>query len=101
MFEIPYGSQSTNAYTGSLHWSESSRTNRRVALVGTPAIEIRMHPAFCQNLWLWRRWNMPPVSMHRMNLAFVSNVSCSTRDGIEYAPEPNLVQSIRSVFPVS
>src|SRR5262249_57839843 len=99
MFEIPYGSQSTNAWTGSRHWSESNRTNRRVARVGTPAIEIRMQFAFCQNLWLWRRWNMPPVSMHRMNFALVSKVRCSTREGMEYAPEPNFVQSILSIFP--
>ena len=56
---------------------------RRVARVGTPAMEIRMQLALCQNLWLWRRWNMPPVSMARMNFALVSKERCSTLDGIE------------------
>ncbi len=56
---------------------------RRVARVGTPAIETRMQFAVCQNLWLCRRWNMPPVSIARMNFASVSNERCSTVDGIE------------------
>ena len=66
-----------------MHSSDSRRMKRRVARVGTPAIETRMQFDFCQNLWLCRRWNMPPVSMARTNLAFVSKVRCSTLDGIE------------------
>ena len=56
---------------------------RRVARVGTPAMETRMQSEVCQNLWLWRRWNTPPVSMARMNLASVSKESSSTLLGIE------------------
>ncbi len=42
---------------------------RRVARVGTPASETRMQFDVCQNLWLWRRWKMPPVSMASTNFA--------------------------------
>ena len=73
---------------------------RRVARVGTPARETRMQFDVCQNLWLWSRWKTPPVSIARMNFALVSNESCSTLDGIEYAPDPKRVQSIRSTSPV-
>ena len=53
-----------------------------------------MQLAVLQNLWLFKRWNMPPVSMASTNLALVSNFKCSTEWGIEYEPEPKMVQSI-------
>ena len=83
MLEIPYGSQSTKAYTGILHSSESLRMKRRVARVGTPAIDTRMQFEVSQNLWLCSRWKTPPVSITSTNLAFVSKERCSTVEGIE------------------
>ena len=77
------------------------RMKRRVARVGTPDISIRMQFALFQNLWLFRRWNIPPVSIARTNLALVSNRRCSTEWGIEYEPEPKFVQSMRMSLPVS
>ena len=43
---------------------------------------------------------MPPVSMARMNFAFVRKPRCSTAEGIPYAPEPNFVQSTSRGLPV-
>ena len=56
---------------------------RRHARVGTPPSEMRMHWALRQYVCFTSRWNMPAVSIARMNLAFVRNCRSSTEIGME------------------
>ena len=43
----------------------------------------------------------PPSARCQVVIPVVSKVRCSTRDGIEYAPDPKRVQSIVSTRPLS